>query len=157
VRDAASPTLERQKEDVEGVLAELGAGSKPRIEVLNKADLLKPAEAEILRQREDGIFVSGLKKTGVKELLAAVEKALHSDPMQQAWFQIPQSEGGVLAALGAGAIVLRREFVDNHALIEVTGPVSLLGRYRKYRMAAPPKTLRGVSATKPARKTAAKK
>lgn len=157
VRDAASPTLERQKEDVEGVLAELGAGSKPRIEVLNKADLLKPKEEEILRQREDGIFVSGLKKTGVKELLAAVEKALHSDPMQQAWFQIPQSEGGVLAALGAGAMVLRREFVDDHAMIEVSGPVSLLGRYRKYRMAAPPKSARGLGAIMPARKTVAKR
>jgi GTP-binding protein HflX len=151
VRDAASPTLERQKEDVERVLAELGAGSKPRIEVLNKADLLSSDEAEVLRQREAGIFVSGLRKTGVTELLKAVETALHSDPMQQAWFRIPQSEGGVLAAFDAGAMVLRREFVEDHTLVEASGPVSLLGRYRRYRLAAPPKLAR---AAKPAKKAA---
>jgi GTP-binding protein HflX len=153
VRDASSPTLERQKEDVETVLGELGAGSKPRIEVLNKADLLKREEAEILRQREPGIFASGLRKTGVAELLTAVEAALHSDPMQQAWFRIPQSEGRVLAALDAGAMVLRREFAGEHTLVEVSGPVSLLGRYRKYRLGAPPKVARGERA-KPARKVA---
>ena len=44
VQDCSSPQREQQKEDVEKVLAELGSLSKPILPVLNKMDLLPPAE-----------------------------------------------------------------------------------------------------------------
>src|SRR5579872_2474839 len=52
VRDAASTYGEEQKTQVEKVLLELEALSKPRIEVLNKIDILDAAEREGLAARD---------------------------------------------------------------------------------------------------------
>ncbi len=134
VRDAASSTLDRQKSDVESVLAELDVAHKPRLEVLNKADLLPPEEAAELARREGGIAVSGLRATGLADLLEAVERAMKSDPMETAWFRVPQSEGRVISALEGGAHIRSTRFEGNLMYLHASGPASLMGRYRKYRM-----------------------
>ena len=155
VRDASSPALERQKADVEAVLGELEVGEKPRIEVLNKADLVPAGEAVGLAEREDGILVSGLKGTGMDALIAALEAALKLDPMEQRWFRVPQSEGQIVAALEAGASVNERKYEGNLIYLEVTGPASLLGRYAKFQTdekAVPGKAAGKTRATKVARK-----
>ena len=55
VQDCSSPEREQHKEDVEKVLAELGSMSKPILSVLNKIDLLPPAERSARRiRRVDG-------------------------------------------------------------------------------------------------------
>jgi GTP-binding protein HflX len=59
---------------------------------------------------------------------------LVADPIIEQRFEIPQSQGDVLAALGAGALIREREFVGNSVAMTVAGPASLLGRYRQYRM-----------------------
>jgi GTP-binding protein HflX len=48
---------------------------------------------------------------------------------------VPQQEGAVLAALDAGALILKREFSGDFVHLAVSGPASLLGRYRQYRHA----------------------
>ena len=53
VRDAASTYGEEQKAQVEKVLGELNALSKPRIEVLNKIDLLDAHEREGIASRSE--------------------------------------------------------------------------------------------------------
>jgi len=45
---------------------------------------------------------------------------------------LPQKEGGVLASLEAGAVIHAREFHGQEMRIEVSGPASLLGRYRRF-------------------------
>ena len=45
---------------------------------------------------------------------------------------VPQREGAVLAALDAGALILKREFSGDFVDLAVAGPASLLGRYRQY-------------------------
>jgi GTP-binding protein HflX len=45
---------------------------------------------------------------------------------------VPQSEGGVLAALGAGARIGERSFTGSDVTMVVEGPASLLGRYRRF-------------------------
>jgi GTP-binding protein HflX len=45
---------------------------------------------------------------------------------------VPQSEGGVLAALGAGARIAERTFRGSDVTMTVEGPASLLGRYRRF-------------------------
>jgi GTP-binding protein HflX len=130
-------------------------GEKPRIEVLNKADLVPAGEAVGLAEREDGILVSGLKGTGMDALIAALEAALKLDPMEQRWFRVPQSEGQIVAALEAGASVNERKYEGNLIYLEVTGPASLLGRYAKFQTdekAVPGKAARKTRATKVARK-----
>ncbi len=138
VRDASSATLDRQKEDVESVLTELEVMDKPRLEVLNKADLLTEEEQAAVAKREGGVAVSGLKGTGLAALLEEVERAMKSDPMETAWFRVPQSEGRVIAALEGGADVSRSVFEGNLVYLHASGPASLMGRYRKYHTAEPP-------------------
>ena len=48
VRDAASTYGDEQKAQVEKVLGELDSLSKPRIEVMNKIDLLDPHELSLI-------------------------------------------------------------------------------------------------------------
>jgi len=66
------------------------------------------------------------------ELLEAVESAMQADPMQSCWLRVPQAEGGVLAALEAGAQTFKRVFEADSVLLYATGPASLMGRYRRF-------------------------
>jgi GTP-binding protein HflX len=129
VQDASSVSMEEQKAQVEKVLAELDVAGKPVIEVLNKIDLVPATE----RGRRGGTEVSGLAKVGLDELLAAIDAALTVDPVVEGRFKIPQSEGGTIAALEAGALVGEKRFEGNLVFLTARGPASLLGRYGRFR------------------------
>ena len=130
VRDASSPMMDEQKAQVERVLGELDVTGKPVIEVLNKADLVSPEEREHLT---GGIAVSGLKKQGLDELLAAIDDALVVDPLIRVKLRLPQSEGAILAALEAGSILETKRFEGNLAYVTARGPASLLNRFSRFR------------------------
>jgi len=83
VRDAASTYGAEQKEQVEKVLAELDALKKPRIEVLNKIDLLTEHERAGLTSRGE-VLVSARSGEGMDALLHAIDEALQSDPVIEA-------------------------------------------------------------------------
>jgi GTP-binding protein HflX len=133
VRDAASTYGEEQKAQVEKVLAELDMLGKPRIEVLNKIDLLGAHERQGLESRGE-VMVSALTGEGVEALLKAIDEALRSDPIVEAELKVPQHEGGVLAAIEAGMTVHLREYEGNLVRLKVSGPASLIGRLRKFRV-----------------------
>jgi GTP-binding protein HflX len=77
VVDASSPRRTAQEEAVRRVLEELGAGRLPRVTVLNKADLLTPGAARLLKvQRPGATLVSAKDGTGLKALLRKVSDAL---------------------------------------------------------------------------------
>ncbi len=132
VRDASSAMGEEQKAQVEKVLRELEVAGKPVIEVLNKVDLVPNLERGGL-VRERVVAVSGLKREGLEELLAEIDRLLIVDPLVEGSFRVPQSEGGVMAALEAGAVVEGMRFEGNLAYFTARGPTSLLGRYREFR------------------------
>jgi GTPase len=69
---------------------------------------------------------------GVAELLTRMDAALSADPLETRAMTVPQSEGGVLAALGAGARIAERTFAGSDVTMVVEGPASLLGRYRRF-------------------------
>jgi len=137
VRDAASTYGEEQKAQVERVLGELEALDKPRIEVLNKIDLLGEDGRGALRARSQAggeVAVSARTGEGMDALLKAIDQGLQSDPVIEAELRVPQHEGAVLAAIDAGMVVHRREYEGNLVWLTVSGPASLLGRLRKYRL-----------------------
>jgi GTP-binding protein HflX len=141
VRDAASSYGDEQKAQVEKVLGELESLSKPRIEVLNKIDLLPEEERAALISRtgagpkgERAVALSALTGEGVDELLAAIDAALHSDPIVEAELRVPQHEGAVLAAIEAGMVVHTRDYEGNLVRLGVSGPASLIGRMRRFRV-----------------------
>jgi GTPase len=131
VRDASSPMVDEQKGQVQKVLSELDVAKKPVIEVLNKIDLVPPGDAPM--GAPGSIAVSGLKKLGLDNLLEAIDAALVADPVIEMQFRLPQSEGAVLAALEAGAIVEEKKFEGNLAFVTARGPASLLNRFRRFR------------------------
>ncbi len=133
VRDASSAMSEEQKVQVEKVLGELDVAKKPVIEVMNKVDRLGEAERGTLRTGADAVAVSGLTGEGVTDLLAAIDRALVVDPLVEAEFRVPQSEGAALAALEAGALVTGKRFEGNLAYFHAVGPASLIERFRRFR------------------------
>ena len=133
IQDASSPIREEQKTQVEKVLGELAVSTKPVIQVLNKIDLVPPQERAYLSNDREAIAVSSLERTGLEELLLAIDKALIADPLVERSFRLPQSEGGVLAALEGGAIVDEKRFEGNLVFLRARGPASLLDRYRRFR------------------------
>ncbi len=138
VRDAASSYGEEQKGQVEKVLGELNALSKPRIEVLNKIDLLDSQQREGTRSRSASapareVIVSARTGEGIDALLAAIDEVLYSDPLMEADLDVPQKEGAALAAIEAGMVIRRRTYERDLVHLSVAAPASLLGRFREYR------------------------
>ncbi len=138
VRDASSPMLEEQKLQVERVLAELDVSKKPVIEVLNKIDLLESSGSSVgafekAAAGSGSVAVSGLRREGLNALLEAIDEMLIADPLIEVELRLPQSEGSILAALEAGAVIQQKRFEGNLAYLTVKGPSSLLNRFRRFR------------------------
>ncbi|HEX2165556.1 MAG TPA: GTPase HflX [Thermoanaerobaculia bacterium] len=76
VVDAADPRLEEKLRAVERLVEELELTEIDRLIVLNKADLVAPAEIEALVRRYDGVAVSAVKRQGLAGLIAAAEERL---------------------------------------------------------------------------------
>ncbi len=139
VRDASSTYGDEQKAQVEKVLGELNALSKPRIEVLNKIDLLDAHQREGTASRSHApgareVLVSARTGEGIDALFAAVDQALYSDPVIEAELNIPQKEGAALAAIEAGMVIHNRSYEGNLVHLTVAGPASLVGRFREYKL-----------------------
>jgi GTP-binding protein HflX len=77
-----------------------------------------------------------LSGEGIEGLLRAIDQALHSDPLVEAELRVPQAEGGVLAAIESGMTIHARDYEGNLVRLQVSGPESLVGRLRKYRVRA---------------------
>ena len=133
VRDAASAYGAEHRAQVEKVLGELEVMDKPRIEVLNKIDLLEEHERRGLAERGE-IHVSAKTGEGMQTLLASIDKALKSDPVIEAEFRVPQKEGAVLAAIESGMVVRSREYEGNLVRLKAAGPASLIGRLREFKI-----------------------
>jgi GTPase len=133
VQDAASPLREEQKVQVEKVLAELDVSTKQVIQILNKIDLVPPREIVHLSTDREAIPISSLQRTGLQQLLAAIDAALVVDPLVTFSFRLPQSEGAILASLEGGAIIEEKRFEGNLVFLRARGPASLLDRYRRFR------------------------
>jgi GTP-binding protein HflX len=142
VRDASSSYGAEQKAQVEKVLGELEALGKPRIEVLNKIDLLDVHQREGLSSREQSlqhphggeVTVSAQTGEGMDALLAAIDRMLYSDPVIETEMRVPQSDGAALAMIEGGMVIHERKYQGNLVRLIVSGPASLVGRLRKYRV-----------------------
>ncbi len=137
VRDAVSSYGAEQKAQVEKVLGELDSLAKPRIEVLNKIDMIdEPGRRQLCEHAaaRGQVAVSAISGEGMDALLAAIDAALQSDPVVEANLRVLQHEGSALAAIEAGMVVHSREYEGNLVHLTVSGPASLVGRMRRFRL-----------------------
>jgi len=138
VVDAAAPE-ERRLADlaaVEAVLEEIGAGDKPRLLVLNKADLLEEEERrESLLQHPDAVLVSALEGEGIEALHRRIEAAFE-ETLAEVELLVPYSEGARLHELHELAGDLERTERADGVLVRASVPPAELHRFSDLRIAA---------------------
>ncbi len=131
VVDAAAPEERRvvDMQAVDEVLEEIGAGDKPRLLVLNKADLLDDDErAEVLLRHPGAILVSALADIGLDRLRESVEAAFE-DTLTEVELLIPYAEGARLHELHEIAGDLERTEREDGVLVRAKVPVAELHRF----------------------------
>jgi GTP-binding protein HflX len=131
VVDAAAPEERRvvYMQAVDEVLEEIGVGDKPRLLVLNKADLLDEDErAEVLLRHPGAVLVSALAEIGLDPLREAIETAFE-DTLAEVELLIPYAEGGRLHELHEIAGDLERTEREDGVLVRAKVPVAELHRF----------------------------
>jgi GTP-binding protein HflX len=127
VRDMAHPDRDAQREDVLGVLAQLGVGpgdegAPPQIEAWNKVDLLPQEERAALSneaaRRDDVVPVSALTGFGIDALREKIAACLRRDS-QLHEINLPVSDGGKIAWLHARGDVIEQKTRDSEVHLQV--------------------------------------
>src|SRR5262249_34869020 len=110
-------------------LEEIGAGDKPRLLVLNKADLLGEEERlEALQRHPDGVLVSALAGEGLDELRTAVEAAFE-DTLAAVELLVPYADGARLHGRPEIAGDLERDERADAVLVRARVPIAELHRF----------------------------
>ena len=128
VVDITSPHRAEYMSEVENVLAELGAADKPQLLVLNKIDLLEPAEAESAASGQDSVAVSALRAQGLEGLLAAIDRLLPGDDVEEVHYWFSHQDGEKLSFLYDHARVVERSDKADGVEITALAPESVRRR-----------------------------
>ena len=136
VLDLSSPAVEEQAATVEDVLRDLGAADKPRVVALNKVDLLGPATrrravASLTARYPGAIPISATDRTGLSELLAAIDTASRQDPVPLE-ILVPYGRESVLAELRKVGGVERTEYVEAGTMAWGWAPRHAARRFETY-------------------------
>jgi len=138
VVDASAPDEEqdRQREAVDDVLHEIGAGELPVVVVLNKIDRVDPLGRRRLANRfPDAPQVSALSGEGLEELKAELARRFE-DRWERVRLLVPYAEGGRLAELYAlGTPVEEREDGPDGVLVIARLPRRELPRFAAFLVA----------------------
>lgn len=120
VVDAASPEAEDQVVAVENVLSDLGAGEKPRLVLLNKADAVRDeAHLMLLRQAHpEALLISAQHGDGLARLALEVERRMQGE-QRRLTLSVPARDGKALVFLERFASILGRRFEDGRAILDV--------------------------------------
>lgn len=137
VLDASAPEqrMEAMRAAVESVLEEIGAGERPRVLVLNKADLIDDDSREELRLRHpEAVLVSGATGEGLEELHERIRQEL-AHTLRPVTLLVPYSDGGRLAELHDVAGDLRRQDTPEGVLVRALIPERLTERFAQFAVA----------------------
>ena len=119
----------RDMRAVDEVLEEIGAGDKPRLLALNKADLLGEEEREEARLvHPDAALVSALDGEGLDELRERIEAAFE-ETLAEVELLVPYAEGGRLHELHEVAGNLQRVDRADGVLVHARVPIAQMHRF----------------------------
>jgi GTP-binding protein HflX len=117
---------------VDEVLDEIGAGERPRLLVLNKADALDTDARDALRFRHpDGVLVSALTGEGIETLSDRVEEAFRAT-LRPIDLLLPFAEGGRLAELHEIGGDLQREDTADGVRVRGRVPATVAERFERF-------------------------
>jgi len=131
VVDASEPEQRRllDMKAVDAVLEEIGAGEKPRLLVLNKADLLsEEGRREVALSHPGAVIVSAVDGEGLEELRGRIEVAFE-ETLADVELLIPYADGGRLHELHEVAGDLERDDREDGVLVHAKVPVAELHRF----------------------------
>jgi GTPase len=129
---ADEATMTEMLQSVDAVLDEIGAGDRPRLLVLNKADALDADRREELSlAHPDGILVSALDGEGLESLGEAIEQAFRAT-LRPVDLLLPFAEGGRLAELHDVAGDLERTDTAEGVRIRARVPAGIAERFARF-------------------------
>jgi len=131
VVDASEPEQRRliDMRAVDAVLEEIGTGEKPRLLVLNKADLLdEDAREQVRLAHPDAVLVSAVEGEGLEALRERVEAAFE-ETLTEVELLVPYAEGGRLHELHEVAGDLERTEREDGVLVHAKVPIAELHRF----------------------------
>jgi GTP-binding protein HflX len=134
VVDSSDPEHAMQMEVTDRTLQELGAGSIPRIRVMNKADLTEPSGISLNNdgsQRQDLIRLSAKRGDGIDQLVCMIEEKLNGETAQVS-VMIPYHRMGMSETLRKNARVLAEEYTQDGLRMDVRMDIALLRTFRDY-------------------------
>ncbi|MBQ9952375.1 MAG: GTPase HflX [Clostridia bacterium] len=106
VSDMSSPYYAQQRATVFEVLNDLGASDRPILEVLNKADAIKPGT---VMEPADAILISAKEGRGLETLKAEIARRVAA-MRHRAELLIPYDKGSVLSLIHKHGQVLNEEY-----------------------------------------------
>ena len=122
VSDGASEEMLHQHDVVLEVLSSLGAADKPKIDVINKIDLLQTPP-----QWPGALPISAKTGEGIDALLAAIKRQLRGvqRPLR---VHVPYAQGAVLSVLHDEGVVTSESYEEDGVLVDVMADEALYGR-----------------------------
>jgi GTP-binding protein HflX len=131
VVDASAEGVEERETAVEAVLREIGAGERPSLLVLNKADQAAPERLAALAEARPGCAtVSALKSEGLQALLEHMASRVALGPRRVRLRFAAGDKRGIARVYAAGR-VLGHEVEDGDVLLEAELSERALERYRE--------------------------
>eukprot|EP00527_Entomoneis_sp_CCMP2396_P001636 CAMPEP_0198147416 /NCGR_PEP_ID=MMETSP1443-20131203/35527_1 /TAXON_ID=186043 /ORGANISM="Entomoneis sp., Strain CCMP2396" /LENGTH=649 /DNA_ID=CAMNT_0043811745 /DNA_START=22 /DNA_END=1968 /DNA_ORIENTATION=- len=135
VIDVSNPLWEKQENAVQTVLADIGAGDKPMVRVLNKIDKLDPLAAERLRYEttlmENTVAISALNGEGLQDFVVVVEESL-ADLLVAFEAEIPYVKGDEMNAIHEQGNVEVVDYRENGTYVKALVPKMIAERLSKY-------------------------
>jgi GTP-binding protein HflX len=127
VVDITSPHFEKHRATTLSVLAELGAGDRPVVNVFNKVDVADAAERRAARQSvPDGLFVSARTGAGIEALEEKCREMI-AHGLGTVQLLIPHDRYDIVARLHALGHVQEQEHRENGVFVKGRFPPSQAG------------------------------
>jgi len=134
VIDVSHASWAEHRRVVEEVLAEIGAGAVPSVEIFNKIDL-RPAGG-VDGVPSDALLVSARTGAGLGKLLDAVEEGL-SRGLSRVQCVLPSSRGDLVAWLRRTGRIVEEYYRDGTITVTALVPPKVAGRLQKTLAAQP--------------------
>lgn len=133
VVDVTHPNVHEQAEAVLQTLKDIEAEHVPMLTVLNKIDRMDDPElaSDALEEFDDAVAISALKKQGLDELLAAVNRKLY-ETLTPVDVLLPYEQGALIALFHEQGQVELIEHTRKGVKISGRLPGRLLARYNEF-------------------------